>query len=69
MCCASTSHTSYIFWKWTWETFGGLELPKGGEVCYCQYQKSVLVLVNFQDKLIQCKLLDYILSMLLKVVI
>ena len=39
----------------------GRKLLEGGEVCYCQYQRWILVLVNFQDKLVQYKLLDYIL--------
>ena len=29
----------------------GLELLEGSEICYCQYWKRVLVLVDFQDKL------------------
>ena len=39
------------------------------KVYYCQHQKRASVLVDFHNKLIQCKLLDYILSILLIVVI
>ena len=30
----------------------GLKPLKGNEMCHCQYQKLLLVLVNFQDKAI-----------------
>ena len=30
----------------------GIEPPEGSEICYHQYQKSMSVLVNFQNKLI-----------------
>jgi len=68
MCYISTSHTSYIFQKWTWG-ISRLEPLEGSEVCDCQNQKRVSVLVNFQNKIVQYKLPDYILDMLFRVVI
>ena len=47
----------------------GLELLENGIVCCYQHQKRVLVLVKFQNKLIQCKLLVYIIGILSRVVI
>jgi len=44
-----------------------LRLLKDGKVCHCQHWKLILVLVNFQNKLLQCKLPVYILSILLKI--
>jgi len=41
-----------------------LRLLGDSKICHYQYWKKVLVLVNFQNKLIQCKLLDYILNIL-----
>jgi len=42
---------------------------KGGKMCCHQYWKWELILVNSQNKLVQCKLLDYILDMLPRIVI
>ena len=51
MCYISTSHTSHIFQKWTWG-ISRLELLEGSEIYYCQNQKRVSVLVNFQNKIV-----------------
>jgi len=61
--------TQVIFFEMGLKNLVGRKPPEGDEICYCQYWKCVLVLVNFQDKLVQCKLPDYILGMLPRVVI
>jgi len=38
--------------------------PENGKVCHCQHQKWVLVLVDFQNKLVQYKPPDYILDII-----
>ena len=46
------------------EKLSKLKPSKSSKMCHYQYWKRVIVLVNFQDKLIQCKLLVYILSIM-----
>ena len=61
--------TLIIYFKSRLGKLSGLKLLESNRVYHHQYQNRVLVLVNFQNKLIQCKLPVYILDVLPKVVI
>ena len=58
---SSISYTSHIFGRGL-DELRNLRLLEGSKVCYCQHWELVLVLVDFQNKLLQYKLLVYILS-------
>jgi len=61
--------TLFVYFRIVLGNLVGRKLLESSKVYYHQHWRRVLVLVNFQDKLVQCKLLDYILGRISRVAI